>query len=164
MNPGFGGPLPLSGSLVVAALAGALGDLEVPLLAGVAASPAVRAATASPAASAPPVQAVLSLSYSRWTTAPADLTGTENGAITAQWQAGGSLLSTAGGGQVISLVAPLHVYVGGIDGTGASSRRTTALAGRMTITLPAPPLLASELAAFASLLVLATRRIRRTPR
>jgi hypothetical protein len=157
---GFGGALPLSGSLVVDALAGALGGLEAPLRAGAQASPAARAYTTAPDASAPPAQAFLSLSYSRWTTAPADLTGTRDGAITLRWQAGGSLLSTAGGAQEISLVAPMHVHTGGIDAGGATLRRTLPIAGRMTIRLPAPPLLASEAVALVSLLALAIRRTR----
>ena len=158
---GFGGPLPLSGSLIADVLAGAVGGLGVPFSLGASASPATRAFTTSPAASAPPVQGFLSLSYSRWRTSLADLTGTENGVVTSQWQAGGSLLSAAAGGQVISLVSPMHVYFADIDAASSPARRTIPVAGRMIITVPAPSVLLSEIVGVLTLLGLAQRKRRR---
>lgn len=157
---GFGGRLPLSGSLIADVLAGAIDSLEVPFSLGASASPAARAFTPSPATSAPPVQGFLSLSYSRWRTSLIDLTGTQDGAITEQWQAGGSLLSTSAGAQVISLVTPMHVYFADIDAASSPARRTIPVAGRMTITVPAPPVLLGEVIGLLSLLALA--RLRRS--
>ena len=154
---GYGGPLPLSGSLIADVLAGALGSFGVPLSLGISASPATRAFSLSPATSAPPVQGLLSLSYSRWGTSVADLTGTQDGIVTT-WQVGGSLLSTLAGAQEISLVSPMHVYFADIDAGGTPARRTIPVAGRMRITVPAPPVLLSELAGVVTLVGLALRR------
>ena len=154
---GFGGPLPLSGSLVADVLAGTLGSLGVPLSLGISASPATRAYSLSPATSAPPVEGFLSLSYSRWNTAVARMTGTHDGAVTT-WQVGGSLLSTLAGAQEISLVSPMHLYFADIDAGGTSSRRTIPVAGRMRITVPAPPVLLSEVVGVVTLAGLAWRR------
>ena len=158
---GYGGPLPLSGSVIADVLAGAVGSLGVPFSLGASASPATRAFTTSPVASAPPVQGFLSLSYSRWRTSPAALTATEDGAVASQWQVTGSLLSTAAGAQVISLVSPMHVYFADIDAASSPARRTIPVAGRMTITVPAPSVLVSEIVGALTLLGLAQRRRRR---
>ena len=160
-DSGFGGPLPLSGSVIADVLAGAIGSLEVPFSLGASASPATRAFTTSPGTSAPAVQGFLSLSYSRWRTSPAALTATEDGVVASQWQVAGSLLSTASGAQVISLVTPMHVYFADIDAASSPARRTIPVAGRMIITVPAPSVLVSEIVGVLTLLGLAQRKRRR---
>jgi len=156
---GFGGAAPLSGRLVAEVFDGALGGLEVPMSVGALASPAARTFGASPAGTAPPSQVFVSLSQSRWTVGAVRLTGTKSGAVTTSWQAAGSRVSHEGG-QSLSLVAPIHVHMGGLDGAGGGLRRSVPIVGRLTIALPEPSLLAGELAAFCILIALAIRRTR----
>ncbi len=166
-SKGFGGAIGIDGNVVLEVLAGAvpgLPNLGVPLRMGSFASPVSAAFTTSPAISAPPAQALLSLSYSRWTTAQVKLTGTHGGAITGLHQTTGSLLSTVSGGQVITLVSPIHIHYSAIDDTGLTKTRTVALSGRMLIIVPSPSTAVGQLAGVATLIALGLhrRRIRRS--
>ena len=158
----FGGPLALRGIAIVNALAGGFDALELPLSLGVLASPSSLVYTLSPASSALPVQAHATLSFGRWTTGSIELTGTHGGRVANQKQRSGSLLSTASGRQVINLVTPMHVHIGGADEEGAFEPRMIALAGRMVITVPSPSMLAGQLAAASVLLATAFRHRTRT--
>lgn len=153
---GFGGAVGIRGVVLLELLGetvAELPELEVPLVVGSLASSVGSAFTTSPATGAPPAQVMLSLSQSRWTTEAVSLAGTRDRAVTSQSQVTGSRLTTALGGQQISLVSPLYIHVASVDDTGVARSRTIALGSRMQISLPAPGVLASQLTAVVVLVM-----------
>jgi len=160
----FRGPIRIDGELLVRLMEGWLpgvGELALPLALGSRASPtAVAFASPAPAATRPPAQARLSLSFSRWKVTRTYATGTRGGVQTQRAPRTGYLVTLTDGVQLITLVTPIHVHYEGLDPMGAARFGTVPFGARMQIRVAQPPLLLGQLGAAITLagLGLARRR------